>query len=160
MDHISKISSIHGIMSVIIGFGIPILLCLLVMIPWKPKTRGLFALKFSLWPTILLSFNLGGPISRALIGHKISYMLDVNQTIKGLIGLLFVTCPIFFVIGYLLSLKICSKNKIYSTQVNNCSQITNEANEYLVCTDCGLSIDKKEISSSGLFCPNCDGRLL
>jgi len=90
----------HGIISAVISITIPILLWLVVMRNWKPQTKLIYALKFAFWPIVILTFSLGGPISREIFGIESRYLMDLGRSIQGLIGLFIITSPIFFAIGY------------------------------------------------------------
>ena len=102
MNETAQIATLHGIVSVVIGFGLPFVFWSLFMKNFKPKTRLKYALKFTLWPIILSTFMLGGPISRELIFRIDSnHNMSLLETTAGIIGLSIITGSIFFVIGYL-----------------------------------------------------------
>jgi hypothetical protein len=111
MTEAAQISTFHGIVSVVIGFGLPFVFWSLLLKNFKPKTRLKYALKFSLWPIIVSTFMLGGPISRELIFRiESSHTISLLETTAGIIGLFIITGPIFFIIGYLKGKKKFKKN--------------------------------------------------
>ncbi|NTW54253.1 MAG: hypothetical protein HGB15_05765 [Chlorobaculum sp.] len=112
MSDIAQIAKLHGIVSVVIAIAIPVILSLVVMRNFKPRTRLLYALKFSFWPIVILTFNLGGPLSREIFGIESRYLMDLSRTIKGLVVLFIITAPIFFAIGYWKARKLFPSNQV------------------------------------------------
>ena len=78
---------------------------------WKPRTKLMYALKFSFWPIVILTFKLGGPITREIFGIESKVMMDVYRSIQGLIGLFIITAPVFFAIGWWRATKLFSVSK-------------------------------------------------
>lgn len=74
----SEISPLHGITSVLIGIALPVVLWLIILRSWKPTSRLQHSARFALWPMVILSFNLGGPVSRALFGIHSSYLMGLR----------------------------------------------------------------------------------
>ena len=58
----------------------PVALWALTHLTWAPKTRLAYALRFSLWPLILFSTQLGGPIARHMAGHASRYLMGLEQS--------------------------------------------------------------------------------
>ncbi len=110
MSDLRLFAEVHGYTSVAIGVAIPLLLRSLVMHKWKPRTRLIYALKFSLWPVIIFTYFLGGPISREIFGIESRYLMDLNQTFKGVIGLSMISTPVFFAIGWWKAVKFFAHN--------------------------------------------------
>lgn len=96
----SEISSLHGIASVLVGIALPVVLWFLILKSWRPTSRPQYSARFALWPVIILSFSLGGPISRALFGIHSSYQMGLGETLRGLLVLAVVAAPVFFAIGW------------------------------------------------------------
>lgn len=107
-----EISLLHGIISILIGFAVPITLWFLILRPWKPTTRLQYSARFALWPMVILSFNLGGPISRALFGIQSSYLMSMGESLRGLFVLCVVAAPIFFAIGWWRSKKLFAESRV------------------------------------------------
>ena len=127
----AQIASAHGIVSVLIGVAIPIVLWLLLMRNWRPRTKYLYALKFAFWPIVILTFYLGGPISRIIFGIESKYMMDINRTLKGLIGLFIITAPVFFAIGWWRARKLLSVSKEESGLMLGRTN-TNNSKDYII----------------------------
>ena len=98
-------ANIHGLLSVIIGVFIPLMIWVFGMQKWTPRTRGLYAFKMSLYPIILLTFLLGGPISGAILGLQRPSQMDFSETLEGLVGLAIFLTPITYGVVWLLSAK-------------------------------------------------------
>lgn len=96
-----------GILSITFSILVPIVFWLLIKLLWKPKTRISYAFKFSIWPAIILSSQLGGPIARELTGFNSRHLMDITSTLMGISLISLLTAPIFFAIGYWVS-----RNKI------------------------------------------------
>ena len=96
---------IHASLSVAIGFFIPFVIWFFGMQKWTPKTRGSYAFKMSLWPGILLTFKLGGPISGAILGLQRRSQSDFSETLLGLVGIAIFLTPIIYGVVWLLSAK-------------------------------------------------------
>lgn len=74
----------YGWVSGFLVVGIPVALWWLLLRPWKPRTRLTCAIRFSLWPLVVLS---GLPSTR--VGK-----------VEGVLVLFVLTAPIFFGIGW------------------------------------------------------------
>ncbi len=94
-----------GTLSSILSIAIPFLLCVIVM-RWKPKTKWLYALKFSLWPAVFLSYILGGPLAQEIVGLNSRYARGLEETLLGYFGVAIVGCVIFYPIGLVLSRRL------------------------------------------------------
>lgn len=103
---IKQIASLHGYMSVSIGLAIALLLWFLLIRRWKPRTKLVYGVRFSMWPVVFMSFSLGGPISREIFGLKSRYLGGIGETLLAITGLLIIVMPIFFVIGYLIAKRV------------------------------------------------------
>jgi len=111
LEKMAKKASMMGYVSLIIAIGIPILLVLLVMNNWKPQSRLMYSLKFSFWPTVLWTFNLGTPIMNKIFGIDSKYSLNTSEAPYVIIGIFIITAPIFFGIGYWRGKKKFNPNK-------------------------------------------------
>lgn len=95
-----------GILAAFFAVGLPLAIWFFGMRKWRTNSRRSFALKFSLWPLVIFSFQLGGPIARMIVGLPTSHhRLDLFGTLQGLIGIAIVTIPVMFGIGYLIAIK-------------------------------------------------------
>lgn len=92
-----------GLMAVVLNVVIPLALWLLLRRLWSPTTRRGYAFKFSLWPMIFFSSQLGGPVAREFVGLHSAYSMSLGEALKGVIGLSVLLAPVFFGIGYLLA---------------------------------------------------------
>lgn len=101
----------HGITSIVLTAGIPLLLWLIILRSWKPQTRLMYSLRFSLWPMIFLSFNLGPAISREIFDIHSTYSHSLEDTLKGFIVLSLVSAPVFFGIGWWRGKSLSSMNR-------------------------------------------------
>lgn len=90
----------HGITSVVLAVAIPVVLWIVLLRPWKPKTRLMYALRFSLWPMIFWSLNLGPAISRELFEIHGAHARSLGDTLKGVFVLCLISAPVFFGIGW------------------------------------------------------------
>lgn len=101
----------HGITSVVLAVAIPVVLWIVLLRPWKPKTRTMYALRFSLWPMIFWSSNLGPAISRELFEIHGSYVMGLDDTLKGFFVLSLVSAPAFIGIGWWRGKKLSSMQR-------------------------------------------------
>lgn len=95
-----ELAKVVGATATVLSAAIPVILWLVLLRPWKPKTRLMYAIRFSLWPIVVLSFNIAGPVSRKLYGINSSYLMSLGETLKGLVVLFFICGPVFFGIGW------------------------------------------------------------
>lgn len=107
----SPTASVIGIFAAILTFGLPLALWATVLRPWRPKSRSSYALRFSLWPLVILFSQLAGPFAREAFGVHSDYRMGAGGTIKGILGLEMLLFPIFYGIGYWLS-----KNKEFNNR--------------------------------------------
>jgi hypothetical protein len=89
-----------GVTAGLLSIGIPIGIWFIAMRPWKPKIRTSYAARFSLWPSLLFSTQLGGPIARQMAGHESRYLTGFGQTLGAVLLLSVVAAPFAFGIGY------------------------------------------------------------
>ena len=101
----------HGITSVVLAVAIPVVLWIVLLRPWKPRTRLMYALRFSLWPMIFWSLNLGPAISRELFEIHGIHARSLGDTLKGVFVLSLVSAPVFFGIGWWRGKKLLSMQK-------------------------------------------------
>lgn len=94
-----------GLLAATLSLIIPLIFWLLLRRFWKPNSRKSYALKFALWPAIFISFMLGGPLARELLGIQSRYQSDLMGTLMGVSGASILFAPIFFGIGYWLGKK-------------------------------------------------------
>lgn len=88
---------------------------------WHPESRASYALQFALWPVIFLSYQLGGPIVRILMGMPTPpFAQTLGEKIMGIFGAFAVLSPVFFLIGYAVSKKKFPerKNSVESSSEN------------------------------------------
>ncbi len=105
-DETVFIANAVGILAAFFTVGIPLAIWFFGMRKWHTNSRQSFALKISLWPLVIFSSQLGGPIARMIVGLPTHpYRLDVFGTLQGLIGIAIVTIPVMFGIGYLIAIK-------------------------------------------------------
>lgn len=90
----------HGITSVVLAVAIPVVLWIVILRPWKPKTRLMYSLRFSLWPMIFWSNHLGPAISRELFDIHGAHVPSLASTLKGFIVVSLFSAPVFFGIGW------------------------------------------------------------
>jgi hypothetical protein len=110
---IYEISSFHGTLSAILSVAIPLALWVVLHRCWKPKKKYTYAIRFSLWPVILLSSQLAGPLSRAFIGIPSVYSMNIERTAKGLTVIALVLVPVFLGIGWWRAKKLFGKKPFY-----------------------------------------------
>lgn len=101
----------HGVTSVTLAVAIPIALWVVLLRPWKPKSRLMYALRFSLWPMIFWSNNLGPAISRELFEIHGAHVLSLADTLKGVFVLSLVSAPVFFGFGWWRGKKLLSMQR-------------------------------------------------
>jgi len=90
-----------GMTAVFLTFFLPVLIWWALRRYWKPKTRRSYALKFSLWPAIIFSSQLAGPLAGVIFfGFYGRYEDRFISALQGVTGLIVLLAPIFFVIGY------------------------------------------------------------
>ena len=98
-------ASTVGITAVFLTFFLPVLIWWLLRSYWTPKTRRGYALKFAFWPLIIFSSQLAGPMARAIFGIPSRYSMDMSSALQGVAGLVFLTAPFFWGIGYYIARK-------------------------------------------------------
>jgi hypothetical protein len=91
-----------------LAITIPILIWLLVFRTWVPQSRLQYAFRFSLWPAVVLSSQMAGPIARFLFGIDQSLLRGGVDTFVGVIVLSTTLGVICFVIGWMLGKKQAS----------------------------------------------------
>ncbi len=101
-DARSQASSI-GVLAAVLSIAFPVAIWLLVMRPWRPENRVQYAARFAMWAVVGVSTAFGGPVARALMGHKSRYLMSVGQTLKGSILLVALGGAILFGIGWVRS---------------------------------------------------------
>lgn len=109
----SSTASGIGVVAAILTFVLPLAFWLTVLRPWRPKSRSNYALRFSLWPLVVLCSQLAGPFAREAFGVHSDYRMGIEGAIKGVLGLEMLLFPIFYGIGYWLS-----KNKEFHNGVS------------------------------------------
>ena len=100
MSDLRQLALAHALISVALACAIPLALWIVLMRNWKPRQRLIYALRFSLWPTIFSTFFLGRPISREIFGIESRYLMGLKETVLGLFGIFMVTAPVFFIAGW------------------------------------------------------------
>lgn len=86
----------------ILAILIPAATWLLLHKTWRPSTRVAYAFRFSLWPLIVASSQLGGPLARSLSGIKSRFLMDLPQTLMA-VGIVSIILALpFFGVGYLI----------------------------------------------------------
>jgi len=99
-------ASTVGTSAVFLTFFLPVLLWWILRRYWKPKTRRSYALKFALWPAIIFSSQLAGPLAGVIFyGFYGRYEDRLISALQGVTGLIVLLAPIFFVIGYYIGRK-------------------------------------------------------
>lgn len=99
-SEVAEIFQGHGVTSVVLTIGIPVVLWIVILRPWKPKTRLTYSIRFSLWPMIFWSNNLGRAISRDIFDIHGAHVLGLGDALKGVVLLSLVSAPVFFGIGW------------------------------------------------------------
>ena len=116
-----RISSTFGLYAGILAFLIPVALWWCSRHFWHPESRASYALQCALWPVIFLSYQLGGPIVRILMGLPTPpFAQTLGEKIMGIFGAFAVLGPVFFLIGYAVSKKKFPerKNSVESSSEN------------------------------------------
>ena len=83
--------------------GIPIAVWYVAMRPWSPKTRIAYAARFALWPLVLVSTMLGGPLVRLIAGIESRYLPGFAPAAGAVVLISAVAAPFAFGIGYAIS---------------------------------------------------------
>ena len=92
-----RISSTFGLYAGILAFLIPVALWWCSRHFWHPESRASYALQFALWPVIFLSYQLGGPIVRILMGLPTPpFAQTLGEKIMGIFGAFVVLGSVFF----------------------------------------------------------------
>lgn len=98
-----------GVATAILTFALPLAFWLTILRPWRPTSRSNYALRFSLWPLVILCSQLASPFAREAFGVRSDYRMGVEGTIKGILGLEILLFPIFYGFGFWFS-----KNKEFN----------------------------------------------
>lgn len=70
---------------------------------WIPKTRKMFAFKFSLYPSVLLTSQFASPLTYEIFDMGNMHRMGLIGTFKGVFVLSIVLAPFFYGIGYWIS---------------------------------------------------------
>ena len=64
----------------LLTIGLPLSLWAVVLRPWRAKSRLTYALRLALWPPVILSFDLGVPLTLHLFGVHATYGKSLGET--------------------------------------------------------------------------------
>lgn len=95
----SRVGTLASIAEVVL----PVLLWLLFLRPFKPATRLQFAFRASLWPAVILSILLGGPLVRAILNSPSRIGRTVPQTLVVVGGLGLTLGIVAFAVGWFIA---------------------------------------------------------
>lgn len=91
-----------GIASAVLAIAIPGGIWALSRLLISGATRTARAGRLSLWPTILASAFLGGPLVREAIGHPSRYGMGLGDAVIGIVGVTIFFAPPMFLLGLVL----------------------------------------------------------
>ena len=97
-DAASRASQL-GIMAGTFAIAIPLVLYFVVFHLSPPTTARAYAFRFGLWPLVVVSYTLGGPLARSFSGIQYRYAMDLPMQIQGVLMLSAFLYPIFWLIG-------------------------------------------------------------
>lgn len=106
------LSGLAGTFTLAIPYGVWFVL----VRPWKPRTRRSFAYRAALWPLVILSSGLAGPLARALTGNSSSFQQGIFESTVGLLGLSVLAAPIAFAVGWAVSARRTDLNEKPATK--------------------------------------------
>lgn len=89
-----------GYLAVALSIAIPLLLWFLGHKMWSPKSKIQYALRATLWPPIIFSYQLGGPMARMLLGIESAYARSLLDTFVGVVMMSILPMALAFSIGW------------------------------------------------------------
>src|SRR2546425_13077309 len=102
----TQAATLVGVVGTLISVGIPVLLWLFILRPWKPSTRLQYATRFALWPFVYSSFGIGKPLTFEIFGIRAPYQMSLGDSLLGLVGLSLILAVGFFGIGWIRGRKL------------------------------------------------------